>query len=275
MDAHFCPWACKSGNPLYKANVRTQSFSITLSPKSCRLDCWSSVKCNALWSWTMFKMFPLPLLALLALPPQGHLFIITSVILLRSSHNWHCLPSFHPLHSYITACRPVLNMLDVSQMFFFDLIYFSCWWEKISRIENVTLRWLPGQCGSGCWGLEHTKLVRGFIIFNLWRWWWQWREGLKQSRFTCSNYLKVLSLEQELSCTLPPLPAEMSGHTVDVVGGKVLPKVISSQPHEHYCGQGGGLPRVPLLPTGWDLLGVLGRNPLLKVPVSILVQMKI
>lgn len=36
------------------------------------------------------------------------------------------------------------------------------------------------------------------------------------------NSSEVLSLEQELSCTLPALPAEMSGHTVDVVGGKVV-----------------------------------------------------
>merc|ERR1711971_1289235 len=36
------------------------------------------------------------------------------------------------------------------------------------------------------------------------------------------NSSEVLSLEQELTCSLPPLPAEMSGHTVDVVDGKVV-----------------------------------------------------
>merc|ERR1712037_688304 len=91
--------------------------------KSCRLDCWSSVKCNALWSWTMFKMFPLPLLALLALPPQGD-------------------------------CQASVALVV------------------------------------GGWSTPNSS--------------------------------EVLSLEQELSCTLPPLPAEMSGHTVDVVGGKVV-----------------------------------------------------
>jgi len=40
--------------------------------------------------------------------------------------------------------------------------------------------------------------------------------------WSTSNSSEVLSLEQELSCTLPPLPVEMSGHTVDVVGGKVV-----------------------------------------------------
>jgi len=37
-----------------------------------------------------------------------------------------------------------------------------------------------------------------------------------------ANSSEVLSVEQEVSCTLPPLPVEMSGHTVDVVGGKVV-----------------------------------------------------
>jgi len=40
--------------------------------------------------------------------------------------------------------------------------------------------------------------------------------------WSTSNSSEVLSLEQELSCSLPPLPVEMSGHTVDFVGDKVV-----------------------------------------------------
>ena len=64
---------------------------------------------------------------------------------------------------------------------------------------------------------------------------------------------KVLSLEQDISCTLPPLPAEMSGHTVDVVDGKVgnflivstLAKVVACL--EYLCYQ--------LVETSWVFLG--------------------
>ena len=49
-------------------------------------------------------------------------------------------------------------------------------------------------------------------------------------------FAKVLSLGQELSCTLPPLPVQMSGHTVDVVGDKVLHESYHflDQPHESF-----------------------------------------
>ena len=89
-----------------------------------------------------------------------------------------------------------------------------------------------------------------------------------------SCHLKVLSLEQELSCSLPPLPAEMSGHTVDVVAGKVHLHTQFSHHHpdryfddadESYHGEGGGLPGVPLLPAGRQLLGLLECKPLCKV----------
>jgi len=40
--------------------------------------------------------------------------------------------------------------------------------------------------------------------------------------WSAPNSSEVLSLEQELTCSLPPLPAQMSGHTVDVVAGKVV-----------------------------------------------------
>ena len=67
------------------------------------------------------------------------------------------------------------------------------------------------------------------------------------------HHCKVLSLEQDISCTLPPLPAEMSGHTVDVVDGKVgnflivstLAKVVACL--EYLCYQ--------LVETSWVFLG--------------------
>jgi len=59
--------------------------------------------------------------------------------------------------------------------------------------------------------------------------------------WTTANSSEVLSLEQDISCTLPPLPAEMSGHTVDVVDGKVVACL------EYLCYQ--------LVETSWVFLG--------------------